>query len=81
MTFSSLPLSYCTNVHPGRTVEEVVQGVSEYTAKVRQRLDLPIAAGLWLPASAIAEINESPDRNYSSFCPTAPRTNLLFHGR
>ncbi|HAD61179.1 MAG TPA: hypothetical protein DCG12_18210 [Planctomycetaceae bacterium] len=62
MAFSTLPLSYCTNVHPGRTVEEVVQGVSQYTAKVRQRLDLPIAAGLWLPASAIAEIKESPDR-------------------
>lgn len=62
MTFSSLPLSYCTNVHPGRTIEEVVQGVSEYTARVRQRLELPIAAGLWLPASAVAEINESADR-------------------
>lgn len=59
MTFSALPLSYCTNVHPGRTVDEVIDGITNYTAKVRQQLDAPIAAGLWLANSVSDQLINS----------------------
>ena len=35
MTLSRLPLSYCTNVHPGRTVAEVIDGLTKYSAEVQ----------------------------------------------
>ncbi|MEZ6124911.1 MAG: metabolite traffic protein EboE [Planctomycetaceae bacterium] len=60
MTFSSLPLSYCTNVHPGRTVQEVVAGLTQYTAQVRRDFDHPLAAGLWMARSAVTELLEDP---------------------
>lgn len=56
MTLSRLPLSYCTNVHPGRTVAEVANGLEQHTARVRERLDAPIAAGLWLARSVVDEL-------------------------
>lgn len=56
MTFSSLPLSYCTNVHPGRTVDEVIDGITQYTSEVRRRLDVPMAAGLWLARSVTDQL-------------------------
>jgi sugar phosphate isomerase/epimerase len=58
MTFSTLPLSYCTNVHPGRTVDEVVDGLTEFTAEVRRQLDAPMAAGLWLSRAVVTELLE-----------------------
>ena len=59
MTFSRLPLSYCTNVHPGRTVAEINDGLSRYTAEARSALDFPVAAGLWLAASVVEELQSS----------------------
>lgn len=56
MAFSPLPLSYCTNVHPGRNLDEVAIGVSEYTAPVRRQLEMPVAAGLWLSRSVVSEL-------------------------
>lgn len=56
MSFSTLPLSYCTNVHPGRTVNEVIDGITEYTAAVRRELDVPMAAGLWLSQAVVTEL-------------------------
>ena len=47
MTLSSLPLSYCTNVHPGLTVSEVQRGLQDFTIPVRDRVS-ELAAGLWL---------------------------------
>jgi sugar phosphate isomerase/epimerase len=55
MALSDLPLSYCTNVHPGRSVAEVERGLNEYTAPLRKNYDAPLAAGLWLAAPVIAE--------------------------
>ncbi len=60
MSLSTLPLSYCTNVHPGRTVSEVVQGLEHYTAPVQSAHGEPIAAGLWLAAAVVRELRESP---------------------
>jgi sugar phosphate isomerase/epimerase len=60
MSFSDLPLSYCTNVHPGRTLEEIERGLDEYTVPVANRLGTPLAAGLWLAAPVIKELQASP---------------------
>ena len=59
MSFTNLPLSYCSNVHPGRNVDEVIDGLNQYTAAVRRSVNLPIAAGLWLPKSVVTELLES----------------------
>lgn len=56
MTLSQLPLSYCTNVHPGLTVEEVCQGLQQYAGAIRRQLETPLAAGLWLAEPVIEEL-------------------------
>jgi sugar phosphate isomerase/epimerase len=61
MAISSLPLSYCTNVHPGRTLDEVTQGLVTYTARVRRETGQPLAAGLWLAAPVIRELRGRSD--------------------
>ena len=60
MTLSTLPLSYCTNVHPGRTVSEINAGLSRYTAVASEGLAFPVAAGLWLAASVAQELTDNP---------------------
>ncbi|MEZ6062228.1 MAG: metabolite traffic protein EboE [Planctomycetaceae bacterium] len=62
MTFSTLPLSYCTNVHPGRTLAEVLDGLNQYTATAHRMLERPMAAGLWLASSVVSELLEDPSR-------------------
>ncbi|MCA8995506.1 MAG: metabolite traffic protein EboE [Planctomycetaceae bacterium] len=62
MSLSTLPLSYCTNVHPGKNIDQVVQGLREYTIPARRQIGERIAAGLWLPASALAELRQHPDQ-------------------
>lgn len=61
MSLSSLPVSYCTNVHAGRTVAEVDAGLDEYTVAVRDACGQPLAAGLWLARSVATELLASPD--------------------
>ncbi len=56
MALSALPLSYCTNVHPGRTVAEVELGLDQYTVPVRDAIGAELAAGLWLAQPVIAEL-------------------------
>lgn len=60
MSLSSLPLSYCTNVHPGRTVDEVLAGLTDYTAPVQAGSGAPLAAGLWLAQPVIRELQQRP---------------------
>lgn len=62
MSFSTLPLSYCTNVHPGRTLREVIDGISTYTGRVRREFGGPLAAGLWLAAPVIRELEGSREQ-------------------
>lgn len=59
MSYSRLPLSYCTNVHPGVTVDEVCQGLRDKTANIQQRLGEPVAAGLWLAQPVIEELKDA----------------------
>ncbi len=61
MPFNPLPLSYCTNVHPGLTVAQVLQGLTEFTVPAGQRLGSPLAAGLWLASPVIRELLSEPD--------------------
>lgn len=62
MTLSSLPLSYCTNVHPGQTVHEVLTGLAQFTLPIRAQFGEPLAAGLWLAKSVIDELADDRER-------------------
>lgn len=56
--FPTLPLSYCTNVHPGLTVSEVEAGLRRYTGPLNEQVG-PLAAGLWLAESVIDELQNA----------------------
>jgi sugar phosphate isomerase/epimerase len=60
MALSRLPLGYCTNVHSGRTVAEVLRGLDTFTRPVADRFREPMAAGLWLAQPVIAELLLDP---------------------
>jgi sugar phosphate isomerase/epimerase len=60
MTINTLPLSYCTNVHPGQTVAEVESGLREFTVPVRDNVG-DLAAGLWLARSVVDELMQTDD--------------------
>lgn len=60
MTLSTLPLSYCTNVHPGRTLPEVEHGLDQFTVNLRRNFGAPLAAGLWLADSVVRELRSDP---------------------
>lgn len=59
MTFSTNALSYCTNLHPGQTVAEVLNGLRQFTVPAKQRFG-PLAAGLWLARPVITELQSDP---------------------
>ena len=60
MSLSTLPLSYCTNVHPGRSVAEVEAGLDRYTVKAAAAYGQPLAAGLWLARPVVDELTKTP---------------------
>ncbi|MFQ5734976.1 MAG: metabolite traffic protein EboE [Planctomycetaceae bacterium] len=65
MSLSSLPLCYCTNVHPGRTLADVLDGLDDYTLPVARAFREPLAAGLWLAEPVVREIlaaSQGPQR-------------------
>ncbi|MHC4874965.1 MAG: metabolite traffic protein EboE, partial [Planctomycetota bacterium] len=55
MAISTNPLSYCTNVHPGLTVDEVLQGLRDFTVSVHDQVG-ELAAGLWLAQPVVDEL-------------------------
>ncbi len=61
MSMSTLPLSYCTNVHPGRTVAEVEAGLDRYTLPIAMIVAGRLAAGLWLAKPVVDELLSTPD--------------------
>ncbi|NNJ27818.1 metabolite traffic protein EboE [Alienimonas chondri] len=65
MTLPSLPLCYCTNVHPGRSVEEVLEGLRQFALPVRDRLRAagggPLAVGLWFADPVAATLTGDAD--------------------
>jgi sugar phosphate isomerase/epimerase len=61
MALSTLPLSYCTNVHAAQTVTEVEAGLDRYTVNVAKAFGQPLAAGLWLAKPVVEELLSTPD--------------------
>jgi hypothetical protein len=61
MTISQLPLSYCTNVHPGLDVAAVEGGLDEFAVPVAENFGRPLAAGLWLAEPVIRELCSGDD--------------------
>lgn len=57
-----LPLSYCTNVHPCTVAGDIAPMLDRYTLPVRERCGFDVAAGLWLPATAAAEVDRSSEQ-------------------
>lgn len=78
MAISALPLSYCTNVHPGRSVAEVEAGLDRYTVAVRDRFGSPLAAGLWLARPVADELTASPEA-LQNFAAGLRRRGLTCH--
>jgi sugar phosphate isomerase/epimerase len=60
MSLSRLPLSYCTNVHPGQSVREVEAGLDCFTVPVKKNFDGDLAAGLWLACPVVEELLAGP---------------------
>lgn len=55
-------VSYCTNVHPARTVTDIVDQLDRYARPVRERLGRPeLGLGLWLPYEAAAALDQDPE--------------------
>lgn len=61
MALSALPLSYCTNVHPGRSLDEVLRAIDGPVAAVARSFGRPLAAGLWLAKPALDQLRADPD--------------------
>ncbi|HKU44000.1 MAG TPA: metabolite traffic protein EboE [Polyangiales bacterium] len=53
-------LSYCTNIHPGETLQEVSAALQRYLPPIKAALapDVPFGVGLRLSAAAAAELNQ-----------------------
>jgi sugar phosphate isomerase/epimerase len=78
MSLSALPLSYCTNVHPGRSVAEVEAGLDRYTVPIRQRFGHALAAGLWLARPVMSELLAAPN-GVAHFAEGLARRGLTCH--
>ena len=78
MSFSSPPLSYCTNVHPGRSVAQVIEGLDRYTVRVRGNLTYSLAAGLWLAWPVVSELLATP-QSVRRFADDLARRELTCH--
>lgn len=78
MSLSSLPLSYCTNVHPGRTLAEVEAGLDRYTLPVQEQWGESLAAGLWLAQPVVRELLDTPDAA-AAFAQRMADRNLTCH--
>jgi sugar phosphate isomerase/epimerase len=78
MALSSLPLSYCTNVHPAQSVADVLAGLDTYTVKVAAAFGEPLAAGLWLARPVVDELLKTPD-GLSRFVGEVKQRGLTCH--
>lgn len=56
MALSTLPVSYCANVHPALTLAGVLKNIDEYAAPLQRQVGQPIAVGLWLPDPVVWEL-------------------------
>ena len=74
MTFSKTghamhyPLSYCTNVHPCRSHNDLEKIISQEARSVQKQCGFDIGVGLWLPEVVISEVaqDETVTRSIAS---------------
>jgi len=58
----TMPLSYCTNVHPAEDLDGVLGQLDRYAGPVREAAGLDtLGVGLWLPADLAHRLAASPD--------------------
>src|SRR6266536_1104162 len=56
-------LGYCTNVHPGEELAEIVAQLDRYAVPVRERLETDrLGLGLWLAAPVATELAADPGK-------------------
>jgi len=68
-------LAYCSNLHPGETLQDVLHNLRYYLASVRQQRGLTqMDAGLWLSADVAGELQHSP--SLSMFRQTLQETGV-----
>jgi len=69
-------LTYCTNIHPGETWEEVFNNLKQYTVKVKKRLNLdqPFGIGLRLSQKSASVLLQ--ENNLSDFKTWLDNNNL-----
>ena len=60
MQFATTHLSYCMNVHPASTLDEVLNNPKSFTLPISKNVSdgQPFGVGLWLPASSIQSLKE-----------------------
>src|SRR5690606_23179929 len=80
MKLGSFHLSYCTNVHPGESWNELFSNLHSYLLAVRDRLapGERFAAGIWLPEPAISSLAETEQLDF--FIDFLKRENLYVIG-
>ena len=51
-------IGYCTNVHPGVTLDQIKQNLERESLEVKRQVspDLPMGIGLWLSSTATKEL-------------------------
>ncbi|GLR71795.1 xylose isomerase [Agaribacter marinus] len=57
MSFSAAQIAYCSNVHPGEDITDVLENIRVHFAAVKNGRGLPqMASGLWLSAKATKQL-------------------------
>jgi hypothetical protein len=53
-------LTYCTNIHPARTLEQIRQNIADHVVEVKKRIapDRPFGLGLWIPNIAANDLSD-----------------------
>lgn len=54
-------VGYCTNVHPGRNLQELRQSLLGPVAEVARLVGAPLPVGAWLSAETVRQLQEKPD--------------------
>jgi hypothetical protein len=61
-------LTYCTNIHPGESWDEVQSGIFANVPKVRAALPGPFPLSVWLSGRAAREIDERGSAAFLAWC-------------
>lgn len=69
MAFRREDLTYCTNVHPGQTADEILQNLERYVSEVKRRRGLTeMAVGIWIGARALQDLEDQGLRQRFKEC-------------